>query len=190
MASRCDFPSLAELPSEFDAVCCSPGKPSEPLRLDDELDDELDEDELLGIDGMPPGVDEAVGIEGADEEDDDVLGIEGADEEEDDVLGIDGIEDDEDDDEVLGIEGAEDGEEEEDELGIDGMPLLLLELCCVDSQPARIRATVATLVRAIARAGRQRKIAMFMVASVSFERARTRKFHPAAHITWTRRIML
>ncbi len=88
----------------------------ERLPWDEEL---LELELLLELDGMD-------GIEAVDEDDDELDG--------------EGARDDEEEGDELGIDGEEDGEPEDEELGIDGMPLLL-ELCCVDSQPARTRAS-------------------------------------------------
>jgi hypothetical protein len=94
---------------------------------------------------------------------DGIEGIEGV-EDDDEALGIDGIEE-EDEEEELGIDGDDDdGDEDEDELGMDGMPLLLLELCWVDSQPVRLRASTDAPASIRARA-EKRKNGVFMVAS-------------------------
>jgi hypothetical protein len=101
--------------------------PSEsPSSEDEELVDErlpgdeelLELELLLELDGID-------GIEAVDEEDE---------------LDGEGARDDDEDGDELGIDGEEDGEPDDEELGMDGMPLLL-ELCWVDSQPAKTRAS-------------------------------------------------
>jgi hypothetical protein len=140
----------SSLPSccDWSPSCSDPGDPGAPWleavsellespSLDDErllLDEELLEELLLELDGNE-------GVDAVEEgELDGIEGIEGIDAVEDDDE-LDGDRDEDDDEEELGIDGEDDGEEDDDELGMDGMPLLLLELCWVDSQPARTRAS-------------------------------------------------
>jgi hypothetical protein len=120
----------------------------ERLPVDEEL---LELELLLELDGMD-GID-------AVEEDEDELEGEGAREEEDEG-------------EELGMDGEEDDDGEDELLGIDGMLLLLLELCWVDSQPARTRARAEAPTRATARPETRWRKSVVMVASVSFTGAR------------------
>jgi hypothetical protein len=115
---------------------------SEPELLEGLPDDELVEP-LLELEGIPGTAlpEEALGMPGAELLEDELDGIDGIEAVDDDEE-LDGER--EDDEEELGIDGPDDGED--DELGIDGMPPLLLELCWVDSQPARTRARAAALI--------------------------------------------
>ena len=128
----CRGPESRELAAVSEPLADS----SEPSA--DAVDERLPDDELLerllelDDDGMP-------GRELLEEEE--LEGIEGMDAVEEEVL--DGRPDDEEgEDDELGIDGEEEEEDDEDEeLGMEGMPLLLLELCWVDSQPASARAS-------------------------------------------------
>jgi hypothetical protein len=164
-----------------DAVS-DPLSPSLELEGDDELDERLPEEEELLL------LDRLLELEGID-------GIEAVDEEEDE-LGSDGAREEDEDEDELGIEGDEEEDEElDDELGIDGMPLLL-ELCWVDSHPAKIRASTEAPIKEAARrtrkAGIKRRLdaGVFMVASMTFEGVRSPQVPPVRHFTRTRRGIL
>lgn len=136
-----------------------------------------DGDGMEGIDAVEPGSPGRDGIEGPPDEEDE-LGIEGA--------------PDDGDDEGLGIDGPPDDEDEGDELGIDGMPPLDELCCCVDSQPARTRASADAPSQWIMRTDRPEECCVFMMASVSMEWGGTRTFTAApitaAHIARTGRL--
>ncbi len=125
----CEDPGTCGPPLEVDAVGLPglPGASPDGELLGDLLEAVLGE---LGDERLELGID-------GDEED------EG---EEEDALGIDGEDDDEEEDE-LGGDGIDEGDDGE-ELGIEGIDEELLELCCVDSQPARIRASADALNKA------------------------------------------
>ncbi len=127
----------------------------------------LDEDRPLLEEGEPLELEGSPAVEEEDEED------EGSPAEEEDDEEEEGDGSPAEDGDELGIEGPDDDEEdEEEELGMLGMPPLLLELCWVDSQPARISASTDALTRAAVRTppwpGNLRiKSGVFMVASAS-----------------------
>lgn len=137
---------------------------SEPELSEERLEEELLVLRLLGLDGIPgsPVLDEdEEELEGMD-------GIEEAVEEEE----LEGEGEDDEEEEELGIDGEEDEDGDDDALGMDGMPLLLLELCWVDSQPARTRASTeaptkpALRMLNAMRMERRMEAAVFMVASL------------------------
>lgn len=141
--------------------------------LDDELEDELlderlaEDEELLELELLLEGMD---GIDAVEDEEE-----------------LDGDREADDDLDELGIDGDDEEDDEDELLGIEGMLLLLLELCWVDSQPARIRANTEAPTKPRARPETRWKKGVFMVASVSFEGVREPlKFHPVRHNIRTR----